>query len=359
MFYLSNHTQVITDEFIKKGYTGFASDSGIALSHYKSLFPYRLMISTLHPDDSKSGFITTTVTPEDVTYSIIGLDELSTHISGKLHQHDFYELMFVLKGEIYQNIEYNRHLYTTGSCCLLNRSVRHTEEFNTDFTVAFLQISPDFFKSFFDDMSLHFFEIEKQHQPSDLENFLSINTSESLDSSKDYLDFIPASENQIADETIHDIFDNITFETLYPTIRSSHTIKCLLIKLLYYLSESVHFTTTPVRIGNDNENNLFHDITEYMKQAHGHITRSELEKLLHYSGAYLNEITKKYTGLSIFDYGMNFCMKEAAELLTHSSKNVADIAMLLGFTNKTHFYKIFQKTFDMTPTAYRKHHIPI
>ena len=30
--------------------------------------------------------------------------------------------MFVLDGEVYQNIENMRHLYTTGSCCKLNYS---------------------------------------------------------------------------------------------------------------------------------------------------------------------------------------------------------------------------------------------
>lgn len=53
-------------------------------------------------------------------------------------------------------------------------------------------------------MSLSFFEIEKQHQPSDLENFYQLIPPKVWILQKIILTY-SASENQIADETIHDI----------------------------------------------------------------------------------------------------------------------------------------------------------
>ena len=84
------------------------------------------------------------------------------------------------------------------------------------------------------------------------------------------------------------------------------------------------------------------------------MSRHELESSLHYSGDYLNKIVKKYTGLAIFDYGMTFCMKRASSLLQYSNMTISEIARQLGFSNRTHFYKVFQNTFSLTPSEYRR-----
>ena len=41
------------------------------------------------------------------------------------HQHNYFEMMFVLKGEITQEIEDQEYLYPAGSCCIINRNIRH------------------------------------------------------------------------------------------------------------------------------------------------------------------------------------------------------------------------------------------
>ena len=93
-----------------------------------------------------------------------------------------------------------------------------------------------------------------------------------------------------------------------------------------------------------------------MVQTNGRISRQELVSSLHYSGVYLNNIVKKYTGLSIYDYGMTFCMKKTAELLVSSDLSISEIASSMGFSNRTHFYKVFQGTYHMSPYEYRKKH---
>ena len=57
-----------------------------------------------------------------------------------LHQHAYFELIYVIDGSMYQNIENKRHLYSKGSLCLLNRNIHHAEEFTTDFRAAFLSL---------------------------------------------------------------------------------------------------------------------------------------------------------------------------------------------------------------------------
>ena len=40
----------------------------------------------------------------------------------KIHQHDYYELMYVLKGEVKQQIEGSTYLYQKGEGCFVNRN---------------------------------------------------------------------------------------------------------------------------------------------------------------------------------------------------------------------------------------------
>ena len=47
-------------------------------------------------------------------------------------------------------------------------------------------------------------------------------------------------------------------------------------------------------------------------------------------------------------------MKEASIRLLDTDQTIADISRDLGFTNQTHFYKVFKEKYKMTPMQYRK-----
>ena len=106
------------------------------------------------------------------------------------------------------------------------------------------------------------------------------------------------------------------------------------------------------------ESSLFARIDQILEERHGRITHSELSGILNYNGSYLGRIVKKYTGKSLFDYGMTFTMKYAAKELTHTNKTAADIAAELNFSNRSHFYRLFKDHFGVTPNEYRKLNCP-
>lgn len=76
-----------------------------------------------------------------------------------------------------------------------------------------------------------------------------------------------------------------------------------------------------------------------MRQNYGRISRNELANTLHYSAVYLNNIVQKYTCLSLFQYAMTICMKEAAWHLLNTEEKVSSIAESLGINNRTHFIR--------------------
>lgn len=322
---------------------------------YSISYPYQLLFNSIRDADMSDQFVTTFINPKASLYACNTMEELAPQLSAfGPHSHTFYELMFVLDGELYVNIENERHLYSKGSCYILNKNVRHSEEYRTKFRAVFLQLSPDLLASVYADLCLNFFDVEKAAPSSQLMTFLHANLGNAENAEKDYVDFIPNAQNDDLIHAVHSIFDSITTETLSPRVGSSLTVKQMILQLLCFLSDPQHFCTTPIRIGSDAEYSIYTQIIDAMRSNHGRISRSALAEQLSYSGSYLNEISKKYSGLPLFDLSMTFCMKEAARLLTDGNMKINEIQTRLGFSNRTHFYKVFKETYNMTPAEYRR-----
>ena len=375
---------------------------GQSYSDYKMEVPLQVEFISMRPDDPLEHYTMVSVIPEHIYHAALTKEEVgSMFVRPRLHRHSYYELAFVLSGNLFYNIENRRHLYTPGSCCLLNRNVLHMEEHETDFDVMFLGISDEVLRDVYRDLTEGFFTVEQNRPDTDLDRFLKKNLlAEKTSYDKEYLDFIPRkAENPAcagipigkytaaygshpsfhnnsaaytdtdgprpddvlyspnpAVRSVRGILNTIEDELLYPRIGSTHRIKALIAKLLHQLSDPTYYETTPIQIGTDTENLLYNEIDRIMHETWGRASRSFLEEELHYSGDYLNKITKKYTGLSIHDFGMTICMGLAAKELLNTDRSIGDIAASLGFSNRTHFYKQFDKVYHISPAEYRKNY---
>ena len=78
-----------------------------------------------------------------------------------------------------------------------------------------------------------------------------------------------------------------------------------------------------------------------MEITSGRITRAELADQLHYSGNYINQIVNKFTGMSIFEYGTSIVMQKTEYYLASTDQTISQIIELLGYSDRTHFYKLF------------------
>ena len=324
-------------------------------SDYKMIFPIQLEYIVLHPGDPSDYFSMASIAPDRTYYASIPYEEIGDRLKeNKLHHHSFYEFLFVIRGSVYQIIENQRHLYTPGSCCLLNKNVLHAEEHETDFEVAFLQISDDVLADVYRDLTEGFFSIEKERPKKDIDVFLRESLSSDVSYDKKYVDFIPHESREGITGGVGKAISDIAGELLNPHIGSTHRIKSLLAKILFMLSDPTIYETKPIQIGTDSENLLYNQIDRIMHETFGRATRSFLEDELHYSGDYLNKITKKYTGFNIHDFGMSICMGHAANELLKTNKSISDIAAGLGFSNRTYFYRQFEKIYHLSPAEFRK-----
>ncbi|KAA6333109.1 Regulatory protein PchR [termite gut metagenome] len=68
----------------------------------------------------------------------------------------------------------------------------------------------------------------------------------------------------------------------------------------------------------------------------------------------LKRLFKQIFGKSIFNYYQAFRMKEAARLLKEEKRSVSDVGYGLGFTNLSHFSRVFQEHIGMKPKQYSR-----
>ena len=326
-------------------------------SRYLLESPLRLQIISMNPASDEHYYTVSSLEPDLSVYISMSRQESEVLLDSRLHHHDFYELLFILEGKVFQKIENQRHLYTAGSCCLLNRNVRHSEEYlseNGPFRILFLQISQSFLKLLHDLFRLRLFQAERSDPPTDLEQFLQLNVLSDTLTDKDYVDFIPREASSCGSRSVHALFDKLSAELLLPEEGSSFRAVAIVSEILKLLASRRHYTTTPIRIGTPRENLLFEEIDTCIRASHGRISRSELSERLHYSGSHMNHIVQKMTGLSITDYGLSICMKEVAELLRSTSTPIQEIARIMQFSNRTFFYRKFEEFYHLTPVQYRR-----
>jgi AraC-like DNA-binding protein len=66
----------------------------------------------------------------------------------------------------------------------------------------------------------------------------------------------------------------------------------------------------------------------------------------------IKRLFKQIFGTSIFNYYQNFRMQEAARLLREKKLTVSEVGYQMGFTNLSHFSKVFEEHIGMKPKKY-------
>lgn len=84
------------------------------------------------------------------------------------------------------------------------------------------------------------------------------------------------------------------------------------------------------------------------------ISRVEIADHFHISPDYMTKIFKKETGFTISEYMIQERVKLATELLINTDLPVSKIANQVGYTNFSHFSKLFKSETGMNPLDFRK-----
>jgi len=152
---------------------------------------------------------------------------------------------------------------------------------------------------------------------------------------------------KIMDEIVNESVDE-TFELFFLRIKAEELVCRLLIEL--EKRDEKHLVALNIH---DIQNiyKVKEQILEYLETPP---VIKELAVCAKMSPSKLKRLFKQIFGNSIFSYYQEFRMKEAARLLKEEKLTVSDVGYKLGFTNLSHFSRVFKEHIGIKPKQYSR-----
>lgn len=275
-----------------------------------------------------------------------------TQQSRKLHSHNFYELTFVLSGQLTMRIEDENIIYNQGDCCICNRNIHHMELMEQDTEIVLFLIKEEYIHDAFDTNYYY----DRKGRPHSIgtvfDVFFSENKKNPLYDAKVYADYRILYQDSI--EPLLEIMNQMITEISGTHSGKSHMMKALLCHFFEMLEndsiykEEIHWARL------SNEEQIIYQITEAYKKKNGIFSRTDIEKITGYNGDYVERIVKRHTGKTLSAYGRDFLIQKTAELLRDTDLSIAEICERQGYSNRYYFNKIFAEKYGMKPSEFRR-----
>ncbi|MCS7460612.1 AraC family transcriptional regulator [Paenibacillus doosanensis] len=252
-------------------------------------------------------------------------------------RHDFWEIVYVDKGEVEVLADSRRHILGQG-------------------TIIFHK--PNEFHSFY---------AHKDTAP----NLIVVTfdcRSEAMKYFEDRVISLGDTERNLLAQIVKEGAEAFYFPFRYPLfsirrddalIGSEQLIKLYLETLLIRLlrrnrPESAKPVLSSASREKDNQNLTVRIIQFLEEHADGNPTLEEISASLHIAKTRLKDIFKKETGYSIKEYFAKLKIEKAKQLIRGESSSMTEIARQLGFSSVHYFSKAYKKATGMSPTEYSR-----
>jgi AraC-like DNA-binding protein/quercetin dioxygenase-like cupin family protein len=148
---------------------------------------------------------------------------------------------------------------------------------------------------------------------------------------------------------IHFILKQILKEQEDALLYSNEAIQSLLNQLLIKIVRHVGELAEPEK------QNRITEIIYYLHQHYTeNITLENLAATFYISPYYLCREFKRYTNTTIIQYINNIRISQAQRMLLETNKNITDISKSVGFSNITHFGRVFKAITGMSPSKNKR-----
>ena len=195
-------------------------------------------------------------------------------------------------------------------------------------------------QNFFDEMFLA--ELEN----SNVQKFIRKALLEQKNS-KQFLQFTPRKQGIILP-----IIEQICDEVLGDNKGANYIVRGLMIRLFYLLITDFEINLTATQLDKVNDL-LFIEIEEYLRRNYKDVSLKSLTKQFHFQEDYFTRLIKKHTGFTFSEFLKRIRISKAEEMILNTRMSISEIVESIGYKNRSYFYKLFQKTYDMTPEQYR------
>lgn len=242
------------------------------------------------------------------------------------HNHDYFELTYVIKGNLINVIDNNELYMGMGDLSFINpQAIHELRCINPDTILVNICIKPALLEGTLKKFS---------QSTSPVSAFLSGRAEKYMFFSIGYSKEVPLYINNLIQEYVRSGF------------HQTFSLEAWLLLLLDFLANCSHYSY----IGIDKK---ALEILQYIQK---HCLRDSLETIaseLGYNANYLAGYIKKRTGRNYREIVREARLKASLRLLAETSLSIYDISETCGYSSPSHFFRVFKEYFHMTPKKYR------
>lgn len=250
------------------------------------------------------------------------------------HTHDYVEVIYMYSGETTHIVNGKKIRLEQGDLLFLNQSATHEVCRAGEGDIAVnLIVLPEFFSA---PLSM----IGEEQTP--LRKFL-VDCLCGCNSGAGYL-YFDVSEVKPIQNLLENLLWILIQETPNKRKMSQMTMALLFLQLLGH---------TDTLSTADREDAVAWQALRYVEANYARGSFSELADLLHYDSSWLSREIKRKTGKTYTQLVQEKRLAQAAFLLRNTDRNVADIALAVGYENISYFHRIFAEAFGVSPKHYR------
>lgn len=276
---------------------------------------------------------------------------ISTYNNRPKHRHNYCELLYIIDGTVTQIIDDKEIKFTNNSCCVLNRNINHIEKINNSLKAVLFLFNENYIAKIFNKNSY-----------SKGEFIIYDMLSQNLNSHFLQKQYIEYKKIEPSNTTLNDI-KNLTYnntkaksiiEQILLELSTEDSgylliVEGLILRFFKTLEDENNYNKQLTTLPLGHEETILMEIINTLENEEHRLTRAELENKLNYSGDYINKIVKKHTGLSFINLNKSILLKKSHDLLLNSDMTISEIVELLGYNNRSYFYKIFTEKYGISP----------
>ena len=154
-----------------------------------------------------------------------------------------------------------------------------------------------------------------------------------------------------ADDALDPLVEQLIVEYYEKQPGYNTVLQTGLVQLFVYMARRCSHSIQVLPLQNTSE--LVRNLILYIAQNASTVTLSDAARAFSYHEKHISRQMKKELGLSFNQFLRQQRLRNAAQLLSHTSMPVSQVARDVGYQNMSHFYELFEAQYAMTPAAWR------
>lgn len=254
------------------------------------------------------------------------------------HEHNFLELVYVLKGGAKQTIKGKKTLLKKGDYFIIDYNTLHGYECAEG--KSFLIVNCLFLPGFIDKTLGHCRKFSEV-----MENYL-------IRCNKGPTTVNPA--NRIfsdEDGEVERLIKKMRLEFCRKGSGYLEILRCLLIQIIILTMRKIQNENAPVADSTEKY------ISDYVAENYmNKIRLADIASELNYSVPYISKLFHEKYGITFEKYLQRTRVEQSCRLLANTDKKIIEIAECVGYSDLKFFNMLFKKSMGMSPREYRKLH---